>query len=64
MSPHETMQLLRMLAIFVLTAVTVFLLSISLVVIGQEYGWWVGVLLFAALLYAAVKLIYERLIRL
>lgn len=58
------MQLLRMLVVFALTTVTVFLLSISIVIIGQEYGWGVGVLLFAALAYAAVKLIYERLIRL
>jgi len=58
------MQFVRTLVVFITTTVVVFLLSISIVVIGQEYGWWVGVLLFTALLYAAVKLIYERLIRL
>ncbi len=58
------LQLLRMLLVFVATAVVVFLLSISVIVIGEEYGWWVGVALFAAIAYAAVKLIYERLIRL
>ncbi len=57
-------QLLRTTIVFVLTAVSVFFFSIAIVVIGQEYGWWVGVLLFAASVYAVVKLIYDRLIRL
>jgi hypothetical protein len=60
----ELRQFLQAAFVFLLTTVVVFFLSISIVVIGQEYGWWVGLLLFAAVVYAAVKLIYERLIRL
>ncbi|MCS7176484.1 MAG: hypothetical protein NZ960_02490 [Candidatus Kapabacteria bacterium] len=58
------MELLRMVGIFLLTSVTVFFLSIAIVVIGEEYGWWVGLLLFLLLAFAAFKLIYERLVRL
>lgn len=62
--PDGLGQFVRATLIFVLTAVVVFLFSITTVVIGQEYGWWAGVLLFAAFVYAAIKLIYQRLIRL
>ncbi|MCS6966525.1 MAG: hypothetical protein NZ473_07140 [Candidatus Kapabacteria bacterium] len=58
------LQLFRMLFIFLATTVVVFFLSIAIVVIGQEFGWWVGLLLFALTAYAAAKLIYGRLIRL
>ncbi len=58
------LQFLQALVVFVLISVSVFFVSIALVVIGQEYGWWWGVLLFALLAFAAVKLIYERFVRL
>lgn len=58
------LQFLQALVVFALISVSVFLVSIALVVIGQEYGWWWGVLLFALLAFAVVRFIYERLIRL